>query len=502
MIPFRDRPIRQKLMLLIIVITSAALLLSGFALVVIDAFLFHAYLIRDLSTFSRVIADNSTASLAFDDPLSATEVLGALRSRSHVISACLARADGSRFAEYLREGAGVGVCRTLEEEAAVNSTSQAVTIARSVVLKGQRMGTLTIVYDLSEVKDRIRIWGGIVIAVLVLSCLAVVLLSSRLRTMFVTPLLELADVTSLVSRTRNYSVRAEQASNDEIGQLAGAFNEMLAGIASRDADLRTTLMEREQALDRLANVNRELQRSNEELARSNQDLERFAFIASHDMQEPLRMVAIYSQLLAKECGEVNGDLLTYRDYVVDGTARMRELIADLLSYIEITMAPSQLKAVDLNAAIEKAKENLRMVIEETGAEVTAGPLPLVDGHEAQMVSLFQNLISNAIKYRGEQAPVIRISAEPTADSAYRFAVTDNGIGIDPQYHSQIFLAFKRLHGRSIQGTGIGLAICQRIVERYGGRIWVESEVGKGASFQFTLQGSATERSYEQRAATQ
>jgi light-regulated signal transduction histidine kinase (bacteriophytochrome) len=221
------------------------------------------------------------------------------------------------------------------------------------------------------------------------------------------------------------------------------------------------------------------------------------------MQEPLRMVTIYSQLLVRQCGAVNDALITYRDYIVAGTTRMRELIADLLSYVEITTAPSQLKSVDLNVTIEKVRENLRMVIEETGTVVTSDALPVISGHEAHMTSLFQNLISNAVKYRSEEPPKIHISAEPV-DLMYQFEVADNGIGIAPEYHGQIFLAFKRLHGKSIQGTGIGLAICQRIVERYGGRIWVESELGKGAAFRFTLPASVSDTmvSYEKRAVKQ
>jgi signal transduction histidine kinase len=497
---FRDRPIKQKLMVLILVITTAALLLSGFSLVVIDAILFHSYLTRDLSTFSRVIADNTTASLAFDDPVSAGEILSALRTRTHVISACLFRQDGAVFAKYTRDGAD-GACATVSRQNEAGSSWQAIRVTQAVLLKGQRIGNLTIAYDLGELTDRIRIWGATVLIVLALSSLAVLLLSSRLRMMVVTPILELAAVSAAVSNTRNYAVRATQTSRDEIGQLAGAFNEMLASIESRDADLRTTLGEREQALERLAEVNRELKRSNEELERSNQDLERFAFIASHDMQEPLRMVTIYSQLLVRQCGSVTESLVTYRDYIVAGTTRMRELIADLLSYVEITTAPSQTRPVDLNQAISKARENLRMLIEETGTVLITENLPVVHGHEGHMISLFQNLISNAIKYRSEEPPTIRISTQ-YADGMYCFEVADNGIGIAPEYHAQIFLAFKRLHGKAVQGTGIGLAICQRVVERYGGRIWVESDVGKGAAFRFMLPASASDQfnSYGQRAA--
>ncbi|MEP7362441.1 MAG: ATP-binding protein [Acidobacteriota bacterium] len=484
MTPFRDLPIKQKLMVLNIGIAAAALLLSGFLLVVIDAVLFHQSLRSDLGTFARVIADNSTASLAFDDPQSAGEILGALHARTHVISACLAREDGSMFADFTRPGSNRR-CEKPPPADEIHSTWDAVIVTRGVVLKGRKIGSLTIAYDNGELTERIRIWGAAVLAVLALSCLVVVWFSARLRSIFLTPIVELARTTAAVSATKVYSVRAASTSGDEVGQLAGAFNEMLAGIESRDADLRTTLLEREQALARLAEVNWEFQRSNEQLARSNEDLERFAFIASHDMQEPLRMVTIYSQLLVKQCGEANAETANYRDYIISGTARMRDLIADLRSYLDITTAPREMGPVDVNGAILKAKESLRAAIEESGADVISGPMPVVNGLESHIVSLFQNLIGNAIKYRSDQPPRIRISAA-VVDGMNCFEVSDNGIGIAPEFHSQVFQAFRRLHGREIDGTGIGLAICQRIVERKGGRIWVESQVGQGATFKFAL----------------
>ena len=274
-------------------------------------------------------------------------------------------------------------------------------------------------------------------------------------------------------------------SNDEIGDLAVAFNDMLAGIERRDADLRKTLSEREETLQRLAEVNRQLQRSNEELARSNEDLERFAFIASHDMQEPLRMVTLYSQLLVRECGGAEGEVGTYCEYIVGGTRRMHDLLSDLLAYVEVSTGPQQMEQIDVNSAIEKVKENLKISIEESHAVISNGALPVVQAHEAHIMSLFQNLIGNSIKYRGKEPPRIEITASQV-DGMYRFAVADNGIGIKPEYHDSVFTAFKRLHGRDIPGTGIGLAICQRIVERYGGRIWVESQPGQGATFLFTF----------------
>ncbi|HEY2017680.1 MAG TPA: ATP-binding protein, partial [Bryobacteraceae bacterium] len=231
----------------------------------------------------------------------------------------------------------------------------------------------------------------------------------------------------------------------------------------------------------------DLQKSNERLARSNEDLARFAFVASHDLQEPLRMITAYVQLLVRTYpGQFEGEGNLFIRHIVDGATRMRGLLTDLLAYSEIggeTQEPPD--NVDLSAVVETVRQNLKVAIEESGAVVEAGVLPVVAGFSGHFVQLFQNLIGNAIKYRGEAPPRIHISYERTGGQL-RFAVADNGMGIDPEYHAKIFGVFKRLHGKKIPGTGIGLAICQRLVERYGGRIWVESQFGRGATFFFTL----------------
>lgn len=237
----------------------------------------------------------------------------------------------------------------------------------------------------------------------------------------------------------------------------------------------------------MARMNAELQRSNEHLARSNEDLKRFAFVASHDLQEPLRMITIYTQLLATRFpGAMDEEIAMFVDNIVQGTRRMRTLLADLLAYTEVGGAldePAQ--TVDLNSILEGVLENLKVAIEESGAAINSDRLPAIRALPSDLAPLLQNLIANAIKYRGEAAPQIHISVSQRAEGL-RFAVADNGAGIEPEYHDKIFEVFRRLHGRKIPGTGVGLAICQRVVERYGGRIWVESEAGKGSTFFFTL----------------
>jgi signal transduction histidine kinase len=233
---------------------------------------------------------------------------------------------------------------------------------------------------------------------------------------------------------------------------------------------------------------KQLRDANAQLARANEDLSHFAFAASHDLQEPLRMISIYSQLLVRGYkGQVDDEASTCMRVITDSTSRMQQLLTDLLAYTRLIGDPQRpaLLTVDLNTAVHKALENCRAAIEECQATITSDPLPSVQGYEPHFVELFQNLIGNALKYRGEQPLRVHISAAPE-HGHWRLGVADNGIGIEPEFHQKIFGVFKRLHGKAIPGTGIGLAICQRIVQRYGGRIWVESEKNQGATFYFIL----------------
>jgi PAS domain S-box-containing protein len=737
--PFRDMPIKQKLLVIIMSVTTAALLLSGLGIVIADSVLFRAALQRDISALAQIVADNSTAALAFEDPTTATETLASLKARPHLLAACIYRPDGAIFARYVHPGARAD-CPLGNAPDQLLFTGTGLMIRRPIALNQRRIGTLVLLYDLDEISERARLYGQTVLIILLISSLVAFLLSSRLRAIIAGPISQLANATRLVSETRDYSIRAQKLSGDELGALADGFNEMLTRIQSQDGELRKALLAQEAALresqevrdslrttlasigdavistdargrvvfvnpiaqsmlgleeadivgkhldevfqivnefsrtrvespvaqvlregrivgmanhtiliakdgteipiddsgapirnasgviqgtvlvfrdvtarrradetgrllasivqsaddaiyskdlnaivtswnrgaerifgyqakemigrsistifppdlteelsiimqriglgeriehyqtirrtkngellnvsltispmqdplgritgasvisrditdqvraaERLAQLNADLQRSNEVLALTNQDLERFAFIASHDLQEPLRMITAYSQLLIKSYpGEFDSKASIFVGNIVDGTARMRELLADLLAYTEIRNRDEEtLEAVDLNLVIENVRQNLKAAIDENGAVVTSDRLPILRAYRAHFEPLFQNLIGNAIKYRSAQPPRIHVSVREV-NGELRFTVSDNGMGIDPEYHKQIFEVFRRLHGRKIPGSGVGLAICQRVVERYGGRIWVESQSGQGATFLFTL----------------
>ena len=229
-----------------------------------------------------------------------------------------------------------------------------------------------------------------------------------------------------------------------------------------------------------------LERTAAELRRSNEDLSQFAYVASHDLRSPLKTVTMFSQLLDRKYGDALGDGKELLAQITTATKRMASLIDDLLQFSSISATrqyPTSL--VDANKSLATAIDNLQSSIEESGAIVECGHLPQVLVEESNLVQLFQNLIGNSIRYRSERSPHIVVSAI-AQDGFWRFSSRDNGIGIAPEYASQIFEPFKRLHGPEVPGSGIGLAVCKKVVQRYGGDIWVESAVGEGSTFYFTL----------------
>ncbi len=266
-------------------------------------------------------------------------------------------------------------------------------------------------------------------------------------------------------------------------QLRAANEELDARVRLRTAELERAnraLQEREALLVR----------QTEELARSNADLEQFAYIASHDLQEPLRMVAIYTELLARRYSaaldsQADGFIAT----ILAGVRRLETLIRDLLAYSHTIHAePAAPQRFQAREAARVAMDRLDALIRESGASVEIGTLPELVGDSVALTQVFQNLLSNALKYKTSAEARVRISAEQVREE-WTFSVRDNGIGIHPDYHETIFEPFKRLHSREIRGSGVGLAICRRIVERQGGRIWVESSPGEGADFRFTIPAS-------------
>jgi light-regulated signal transduction histidine kinase (bacteriophytochrome) len=294
-----------------------------------------------------------------------------------------------------------------------------------------------------------------------------------------TTIIVLAGVLSIAPLFRTIKA-AEAALRQSRDELEGLVAQRTEELREANAHLAVELDERRRAEYRLAQYA-------SDLARSNAELEQFAYVASHDLQEPLRMVSSFTQLLAKRYQDkLDQDAQEFINFAVDGATRMQNLINDLLAYSRVGTRGKPFRPTDGEAVFKMAVDNLARSITKNDAVITHDPLPTVSGDEVQLTQLFQNLIGNAVKFHGREKPRVHVSARQQ-DGEWVFAVRDNGIGMAPDQQERIFSIFQRLHHRSeYPGTGIGLAICKKIVERHGGRIWVESEVGRGSTFYFTV----------------
>jgi hypothetical protein len=290
---------------------------------------------------------------------------------------------------------------------------------------------------------------------------------------------------------RDFSRKAKAFSKDEIGILANNFNSMADELERSIREIEQALSEKKRLETQIKEANITLEKKvlqrTAELESKNKELEQFAYVASHDLQEPLRTTTSFVELIRKQYyGKLDGTANKYIDYIIQASDRMKTLIKDLLDYSRIGREKT-FEQVDCNVILDEVLADLDKVIKENKAEIKAGPLPVVNGFSTELKLLFQNLISNSIKFRKPViAPVIEIASHQE-NGHWLFTFSDNGIGIDKQYQQRIFIIFQRLHNRSVyEGSGIGLAHCKKIVELHGGKIWVESKAGEGSTFYFTL----------------
>ncbi|MBF0689641.1 MAG: CHASE3 domain-containing protein [Cellulomonas sp.] len=322
--------------------------------------------------------------------------------------------------------------------------------------------------------------GALVLLLVVAAVVAGASLWFALRRWVLVPVTQLGQASRAVTDgDLSHVVRVEGPG--ELEELAADVEQMRLGLVTQLAELRSSRQEITEAHQRLTE-------QAEELRRSNRDLEQFAYVASHDLQEPLRKVASFTQLLQKRYGgQLDERADQYIDFAVDGAKRMQRLIQDLLGFSRVGRVGGEVVDVDLAAALERAQDQLSERIEEAGAVVTHDDLPVVRAEEPLIVQLFQNLVGNAVKFRHpDRPPQVHVSAR-RVDGAWEIEARDNGIGIDPQYVERVFVIFQRLHAKDVyEGTGIGLALCKKIVEFHGGRIWIPQTDGDGTTVRWTL----------------
>jgi signal transduction histidine kinase len=497
---FRHLSIRYKLTLLLVGIVAIVLLAVSVAIVVTDVQSIRSRMTTGYATLASVVAANSAAALSIADidPLDAKEVVSQLAVEKSILFAALYNAKGKEIARYHAKGLADATLTPPGSLGPAFTKDGYLDVVEEVKLKDEIVGRLYLRIKLDMLNTEIQRKITIVVTVFAIALVFAVLLSVVLQRTISRPILDLAEVATRVSNEHDYSLRADKSGDDELGVLCDGFNEMLAEVQRRDAELRVNRLRLEETVERRTEL---LKARTEELTRSNTELEQFAYIASHDLQEPLRKVQAFGDMLANQFRATLGD--EGRDYLqrMQGAAkRMQGLINDLLNYSRITTKAQPFVCVNLSDIAQLVLTDLEARIQETGGRVELEPLPTLDADPTQMRQLLQNLIGNALKYhRKTVAPVVTVRSRILEDDATacssaspsvqftEVTVEDNGIGFEQKYVDRIFAPFERLHGRSeYEGTGMGLAICRKIVERHGGSITARSIPNQGSKFIVTV----------------
>ena len=476
--PLRNLPIRRKLMTVTLLTSSAAVLLTSGAFVTYQVLTMRKAMAQGLATRADIIAANSTGALAFQDVEDANEVLAALKADRRTIVACLYDANGNIFAHY-PNGMNPGEYPSRPGPLGHRFEPSHLVVFRPIIHDGRQLGTVFIKTDLSLLTERYRVYAWLSAAITISSILVAYLLSRKLQRQISLPILALADTARAISTQRDFSVRAKKNSNDELGLLTDAFNEMLAEIHK----LNTTLEQR--VRERTA-----------ELEAVNKELESFSYSVSHDLRAPLRHISGFTDLLRKNVG-TNLDPSAKHQLEIISTAatNMGRLIDDLLVFSRIGRAALRRDQLDMNAIVAEVVREMEGDLTNRKINWDIGQLPRAWGDRTLLKQVWVNLISNAVKYSRDRNPAeIKIAAKKL-DGDWEFYVQDNGAGFDMRYADKLFGVFQRLHlTEEFEGTGIGLANVQRIVLRHGGRVRAEGRPNEGATFYFNLPDIGTNRS--------
>ncbi len=499
----KNMTIKHKLVLITMVTCIAVLLLAGTVLITLEWTNLRRTMARNLSTQAEMIADNCTAAVAFEDAKDAEETLKSLRVEPSIVLGCVRTASGEDFAHYYRDDVDSSIHPPEFQKEGRSFSGGFLTVFKGIVLDGDTIGTVCLRSDLYPMYAMLKRNTGIIIAVLLFASLAAYFVSSRLQRIISGPILNLAKVAKVVSEEKDYSARALKQTNDEVGLLIGAFNEMLEQIQQRDlalvdtneqleikvqertAKLTEEVAERKKAEESLEKLNEDLALTVQKLRQSNKELQDFAHITAHDLKAPLRAIGTLAHWISTDyANKFDKPGREKVELLVGRAERMSELIDGVLRYSEIGRTRYEEQEVDLNTLLSEVisevgpPENIEVVVEDE--------LPTVRCEKMCMMQIFQNLLVNAVKYMDKPEGRIKVGAVGE-ENFWKFGVADNGPGIEEKYFEKIFEVFQTLSTRDeVEATGIGLSIVKKIVETYGGKIWVESEVGSGSTFFFTF----------------
>jgi signal transduction histidine kinase len=508
-----SRSIRQKLALMVLATTLTALLVAGIALVVYDLRLYRQAGISDLMTQADIVGRASAAALAFDDPRAATENLLTLKAKPGITSAAIYNAKGRIFARY-RSGEPSGDpgrangsdFPILSESEGARIEDDHFVVFKRIVQNDEILGTVYLQANY-EARGRLFDYLGIFGAVMLGSLLIAAAIFAWLQAVLTRPILEMAEVTRRIGASRDFSLRMKKTTEDELGRLADSFNAMLAEVGQRSEALEASnlslareMAERRKADAELQQLNLELEKRvadrTHQLEAANRELEGFSYSVSHDLRAPLRSLIGFSAMLEEEHGaDLDSEARRKLSVIQKEAQRMGVLTDSLLSFSQLGRASMKLGDIDMTGLARETFDGLTAHLgAQQGAQRT-GPqiefrlasLPRGRGDRVLFGQVWTNLIANAIKFtaRREQ-PLIEVSAI-SDDKENVYFVRDNGAGFDPRYQSKLFGVFQRLHhADEFPGTGVGLALVQRIVERHGGRVWAEGQPDAGATFYFAI----------------
>ena len=495
----RDWPIKQKLTAMLVLISGLVLLLTSAAFAGYQYWSLRQATRDALAVRGRIIAANSTASLAFANDADAREILSALRADPHIVAAVLYDKRGHVFAGYPTGVAGDVVPAAPGPDGYRFERGLLIGFQPVEEAGSQRLGTLYLASDLGAIYDTFRLSGVIGLAVMAVALLAAYLLSMVLQGTISQPILALAETAKAVSTRQDYSVRASKLGEDELGALTDAFNQMLGRIEDQNRALResqeelkryATELERrvEERTHELQERNESLRRNAAELLAANTELDAFAYSVSHDLRAPLRSIDGFSQILLEDYAarlDEAGRESLHR--VRAASQRMGTLIDDLLKLARVTRAEMRTEVVDLSGMARDIAADLQRATPERRVEFVIAPGLTARGDARLLRVALDNLLRNSWKYTAKQ-PGPRVEfGSVEANGGQAFMVRDNGAGFDMKYADKLFGVFQRLHSAAeFEGTGVGLATVRRIINRHGGRIWAEGAVDQGATFYFTL----------------
>lgn len=471
-------------MAIIMLICGAVSLLTCASFSAYEFFTFRQSTIANLTTVGSILASNSTAALTFANSEDATEILAALQAEPHIRAAGLYDEAGKLLAQYPSDLPRGAVPAKPEVDG--NRFNEEFLISfQPVVYESKRIGTLYLKSDMEAMYERFSLYGTIVAAVVVASFLLAYGLSRRFQRQISEPILALANTASAVAERGDYSVRARRTGKAEFVVLTDAFNQMLDRIHDGDRALRYS----EEELRRLnSELEQRVQERTRELEEANKELESFSYSVSHDLRAPLRAVDGFSRILLEDYGgKLDEDGKRVLDVICSNTQNMGRLIDDLLAFSRLGRKPIEPAPIDMRDLADDVFQQLKFGLTDQKIQFKLAPLPGTTGDPALIRQVFVNLLSNAAKYSKPRAEaVIEVNGRAeNGDCVYY--VKDNGVGFDMTYAQKLFGVFQRLHSvEEFEGTGVGLAIVQRIVHRHGGRVWAEGKVDEGATFYFSL----------------